>query len=325
MSRTALILALSIVLVGSIFTQPVVGKDYPTKTIELLCPFPAGGSIDLYSRLVADRVQRHLGQPIVVINKPGGAGTTIAADMISSKPDGYKIGVLFNDYFSIVSKTQKIPFDPSHVIPLMTFAELKVGFTIKGDAPWKNLNDLLDYAKKNPGKLRWGHSGRGLLTHINPTLIFRKAGVDTIDIPYKGAPESIAALLGGHIDGIVQPHGAVAGQIKAGTLRYLVFFSDRRYGDPSDVPSALELGFPEASKIMALIGVFAHKDTPEDVKKVLSDAFKKTFEDPEFKKGIEKIGDEPRFGGPELMTESIKRQEEVTVPILKELGTYVGN
>jgi tripartite-type tricarboxylate transporter receptor subunit TctC len=87
----------------------------------------------------------------------------------------------------------------------------------------------------------------------------------------------------------------------------------------------LELGFPEASKIMALIGVFAHKDTPEEVKKILSDAFKKTFEDPEFKKGIEKIGDEPRFGGPELMIESIKRQEEVTIPILKELGTYVGN
>jgi tripartite-type tricarboxylate transporter receptor subunit TctC len=76
---------------------------------------------------------------------------------------------------------------------------------------------------------------------------------------------------------------------------------------------------------VALIGVFAHKDTPEEVRKILSDAFKKTFEDPEFKKGIEKIGDEPRFGGPELMIESIKRQEEVTIPILKELGTYVGN
>lgn len=325
MWRPALILGLSIVLVGSIFIQPVLGKEYPTKPVELLCPFPAGGSIDLYSRLVADRVSRHLGQPMIVINKPGGAGTTIAADMISSKPDGYKLGVLFNDYFSIVVKTQKIPFDPSHVIPLMTFAELKVGLKVKGDSSWKTLKDLLDYAKKNPGKLRWGHSGRGLLTHINPTLIFRKAGVDTIDVPYKGAPESITALLGGHIDAIVQPYGAVAGHIKAGTIRYVVFFSDRRYGDPSDVPCALELGFPEASKIMAMIGVFAHKDTPGEVKKILSDVFKKTFEDPEFKKGIEKIGDEPRFGGPELMIESIKRQEEVTIPILKELGTYVGN
>jgi tripartite-type tricarboxylate transporter receptor subunit TctC len=325
MRRTAFILVLSIVLIGSALIHPTQGKAYPTKSVELLCPFPAGGSIDLYSRLVADRVSRHLGQPIVVINKPGGAGTTVVADMISSKPDGYKLAVLFNDYFSIVAKTQKIPFDPSQVIPLMTFAELKVGLKVKGDSPWKTLKDLLDYAKKNPGKLRWGHSGRGLLTHINPTLIFRKAGVDAIDIPYKGAPESITALLGGHIDAIVQPYGAVAGHIKAGTIRYVVFFSDRRYGYPSDVPSALELGFPEASKIMAMIGVFAHKDTPEEVKKILSDAFKKTFEDPEFKKGIEKIGDEPRFGGPEMMIESIKRQEEVTVPILKELGTYVGN
>jgi tripartite-type tricarboxylate transporter receptor subunit TctC len=325
MWKKALLLISSAVLVASVLIYPAQGKEYPTKSIELLCPFPAGGSIDLYSRLVADRVSRHLGQPIIVINKPGGAGTTVAADMISSKPDGYKLGVLFNDYFSIVVKTQKIPFNPSHIIPLMTFAELKVGLKVKGDSPWKTLNDLLDYARKNPGKLKWGHSGRGLLTHINPTLIFRKAGVDTIDIPYKGAPESITALLGGHIDAIVQPYGAVAGHIKSGTIRYVVFFSDRRYGYPSDVPCALELGFPEASKIMALIGVFAHKDTPDGVKKVLSDAFKKTFEDPEFKSGIEKIGDEPRFGGPELMIGSIKRQEEVTVPILKELGTYVGN
>jgi tripartite-type tricarboxylate transporter receptor subunit TctC len=324
MRKTAGIVVLSAILVASLVI-PVLGKDYPTKPIELLCPFPAGGSIDLYSRLLADRVSKPLGQPVVVVNKPGGAGTTIAADMISSKPDGYKLGVLFNDYFSIVSKTQKIPFDPSHVIPLMTFVELKVGLKVKGDSPWKSLNDLLEYARQNPGKLRLGHSGRGLLTHINPTLIFKKAKVEVIDIPYKGAPESITALMGGHIDAIVQPYGAVAGHIKAGTIRYLVFFSDRRYGYPSDVPSALELGYPEASKIMALVGVFAHKDTPEDVKKVLSEAFKKTFEDPEFKKGIEKIGDEPRFGGPEIMRDSIKRQEEVTVPILKELGTYVGN
>ena len=325
MWRTALVLVLSIVLVGGVLLHPALAKVYPTKPVEVLCPFPAGGSIDLYSRLVADIVPRYLGQPMVVINKPGGAGTTISADIISSKPDGYKLGVLFTDYFSVVAKTQKIPFDPHDIIPLMTFVEVKLGLKVKGDAPWKNLNDVLDYARKNPGKFRWGHAGRGLVTHLSPMLLFRAAGVETIDIPYKGAPPSITALLGGHIDAIVQPYGAVKGHIKAGTIRYLVFFSDRRFSDPSDVPCALELGFPEAAKLMPYVGVFAHKDTPEDVKKVLDAAFKKSFEDPDFKKGIERIGDEPTFGGPELMAESIKRQEEITVPILKDLGIYVGN
>jgi tripartite-type tricarboxylate transporter receptor subunit TctC len=325
MWRTAFILVLSIVLMEGIFIHPAQGKEYPTKPIELICPYSAGGSFDLYSRLLADRVPRHLGQPMIVINKPGGAGTAAAADIISSKPDGYKLGVLANAYFYATVKTQKVPFDPGYLTPLISFVEIKIGLKVRGDSPWKTLKDLLDYAKKNPGKLRWGHSGRGLTTYLNTISIFRKAGVDTIDIPYKGAPEAIAALLGGHIDAITQPHGAVAGHVKSGAIRYLVVFSDKRYSDLSDVPCAIELGFPAATKLKTLLGVFAHKDTPEEVKRILSDAFKKTFEDPEFKKGIEKIGDEPRFGGPELILESIKEGEEIAAPILKELGIYVGN
>ncbi len=324
MWRTALVLVLSIVLVGGVLIHPTQGKEYPTKPIEILCPWSAGGSFDLYSRLIADRLPRHLGQPMVVTNKPGGGGSTVVAEIISSKPDGYKLTVLEPGYFSIIGKTQKIPFDPSHVVPIVTLLEFKIGLDVKGDSPWKTLNDLLDYAKKNPGKLSWGHSGVGA-PYMNTRLLFRKVGANTIPIPYKGAPENITALLGGHVDAMTHPHGAVAGHIKAGTIRHLVFYSDRRYSDPSDVPCAKELGFPEAATFIPLLGVFAHKDTPEEVKKILFDAFKRAFEDPEFKKGIERIGDEPRFGGPELIIESIKKQEEISVPILKELGMYVGN
>jgi tripartite-type tricarboxylate transporter receptor subunit TctC len=120
------------------------------------------------------------------------------------------------------------------------------------------------------------------------------------------------------------PHGAVAGHTKAGTIRYLVFFSDRRYSDHPDIPCTKELGFLEATKLTTLLGVYVHKDTPEEVKRVLLDAFKKTSEDQEFKKGIENIGDEPRFGGPEFIIESIKEGVEIGVPILRELGLYVG-
>jgi tripartite-type tricarboxylate transporter receptor subunit TctC len=324
MWRTALVLVLSIVLVGGILIHPALAKVYPTKPVEIFCPYPAGGSFDLYSRLIADIVPRYLGQPMVVINKPGGGGSTVAATIISSKPDGYKLTILTNTYFATTVKTQKVPFNPSDLIPIVSFVEIKNGLKVKGDAPWKNLSDVLDYARKNPGKFKWGHSGRGLTTYMSTRMLFRKAGVETIDIPYKGAPPSIAALLGGHIDAISQPYGAVKGHIKAGTIRYVVVYSDRRYSDPSDVPCVSELGFPEAA-FKSLLGVLVHKDTPEDVKKVLTDAFNKTFEDPDFKKGIDRIGDEPRFGGPELMMEAIKREEKVTVPILKELGIYVGN
>lgn len=113
-------------------------------------------------------------------------------------------------------------------------------------------------------------------------------------------------------------------QVKAGKVRYLVFFSDQRYADLPDVACATELGFPEAAKLPTLFGLYANKNTPENIKKTLIDAFKKIYEDREFKRGIEKTGEEPRFGGPEFLNEAIRQGEDIGVPILKELGLYVG-
>jgi tripartite-type tricarboxylate transporter receptor subunit TctC len=112
--------------------------------------------------------------------------------------------------------------------------------------------------------------------------------------------------------------------VKVGSLRYLVSYSDRRYSDLPNVPCTTELGFIEPGKLPTLFGFYAHKDTPEKIKETLVDVFKKTYEDPEFGKTIEKLGEEPKFGGPEFVKESIKKAEEVGVPVLKELGLYVG-
>ena len=119
-------------------------------------------------------------------------------------------------------------------------------------------------------------------------------------------------------------YGGAKDQVKSGQIRYLVFFSDRRYSDPANVPSGVEVGFPEVAKLTNFVGLYAHKDTPEEIKKTLIDAFRKTCEDPEFKKAIENFGEVPRFGGPEFMKEAIKRGEEVGIPLTKELGLYVG-
>jgi tripartite-type tricarboxylate transporter receptor subunit TctC len=202
--------------------------------------------------------------------------------------------------------------------------EYKLGMIVKGDSPWETFGDMLDYAKKNPGKLRWNHPGRGTSLHMDALLIFRKAGVETIEIPNpKGAAESISALLGGHVDAATMPYGPAKDLMKAGKVRFLILYADHRYTDPPDVPCSSELGFPEAAKLNTYVGVYAHKNTPKDVQKTLFDAFQKTYEDPQFKKGIETLAEEPRFGGPEFMRDAIKKCEEVGVPLLKEFGLYV--
>jgi len=323
MLKKLLMLILVMMLGGSILIQTATGKEFPTKPIEIICPYTPGSSIDLMPRLVAEIAPKFLGQPVIVINKPGGAGSIAAADVISSKPDGYKLATMTSFYFGGTVKTQRVPFDPDDLVPIANFMEFKFGVIVKGDSPWKTLDDLLDYARKNPGKLKWGHPGRAISIYMSALLIFRKAGVETLEVPYKGSPQVLAALLGGHIDAATSVYGSVKDHVTAGKVRYLTVYSDRRYSDLPDVPSVVELGFPEAA-IPSFVGFYAHKDTPEDIKKTLMDAFKKTYEDPEFKKGIEKLGEEPRYGGPELMGEAIRKSEEVAVPILKEFGLYVG-
>jgi tripartite-type tricarboxylate transporter receptor subunit TctC len=318
------VLVLAVFLVGVMSIQSALGKEYPTRPIEIFVPYTAGSSFDIISRLVADAAPKYLGQPIIVVNKPGAGGSIAAAEIISSKPDGYKLVTLTNFFFAMTTKTQKIPFDPSYLTPMVNFTQAKLGVSVRGDSTWKTFNDLVDYARRNPGKLRWAHSGRGTVTHIPLLLIFRKVGVETIDIPYKGPPEIVSALLGGHIDTAYVTYSAVKEHVRAGKIRILVFTSDRRFSDPPDIPTVVELGFPEVANLATFIGLYAHKDTPEEVKKILLDAFKKTCEDPEWRKGIEKLGDEIKFAGPEFMKEVIRESEDLSVPILKELGLYVG-
>jgi len=324
MWKKVFILILSLVFFGIVSIQPALAKEYPTKPVEIVSPYTPGSTTDMACRFVAEIAPKYLGQPVMVVNKTGAGGSIAAADVISSKPDGYKLINLSNGFFATTINTQKIPFDPRYLIPIANVMELRHGLLVRGDSPWKTLGDLLDYGRKNPGKLRWAHAGRGITVHIMTALIFRKAGVETIDLPYKGGPEILSALLGGHVDAIGVPSGGVRDHVKTGMIKYLVVYADRRYSELPEVPSAGELGFTEVGKLAALFGFYVHKDTPEKIKGTLIDVFKRTSEDPELRKGIEKLGEEPKFGGPEFLTEAIKKTEEVAVPMLKELGLYVG-
>ena len=321
--KTAAVVLMTVIFVG-VLAQPSQGKEFPKRPIEVLIPYTVGASMDFMARIVAEFIPKYVGQPLVVINKVGGGGAVAAAEILSSKPDGYKLMVTTTTFFTTTTKTQKVPFDPYHLVPVANFMQFRNGLLVKGDSPWKTFDDLLDYARKNPGKLKWTHTGRGISQHMYGLLIFRKAGVETVDIPYPGNPEMLSAMLGGHTHASFMVYGGAREHVKAGVVRYLVTVGDDRFSVTPDVPCSTELGFPEPAKLQTNVGFYTHKDTPEDIKKTLIEAFKKVQENPEVKKRIEALGEEPKFGGPEFMMEAIKNSEEPAMRILKELGLYVG-
>ncbi len=325
MRRVSAMFVLAVLVIGlSVVGQSYAARDFPTRPVELIVPYTPGSTMDLLARLVANTAPKYLGQAVVAVNKPGAGGSVAAADVIGSKPDGYKLMVTTNFFFSMTTKTQKVPFNPNDLVPVANFLEYRNGLIVKGDSPWKTLNDLLDYGRKNPGKITWSHTGRGISQHMYGLLLFRKAKVETTDIPYKGSPEMLTALLGGNTTASFMVYGAVADQVRSGAVRYLVTVGEKRYSNLPNVPCAPELGFPELAKLPTYVGLYMHRETPAEIQKTLFDVLSKTYQDPEFKKGLEALGEEPKFGGPDFMAEAIRSSESLAVPILKEFGLYVG-
>jgi tripartite-type tricarboxylate transporter receptor subunit TctC len=322
MKEKGVVLVTLFVTLCGVFAALASAAEYPTKPLEVLCAFSAGSDADVVARVVASVGSKHFGQPMTVINKTGGAGSIAIGDVISSKPDGSKAMWQSHAYFATTHRTQKLPFNVNDLVPVAAFYEMKQGLAVRGDGPFKTFDDLRDYGKKHPGEVKWAHSGRGVSLHMSAMLVFRKAGVDAIDVPYKGSSDASVALLGGHVDAASLPIGTVLDQVKAGKIRFLMVYSDKRYEDHPNVPTVGELGFPDAA-MPSFWGLYIRKDTPEPIKKVLADVSRKMSEDPELRKGIERLGGQPRYGGPDFIRAAIKKQEDIGIPVLKELGLYV--
>jgi tripartite-type tricarboxylate transporter receptor subunit TctC len=307
------LLGVVLICMGTVLPTVTFSLDYPTKPIELLVSYTAGSSLDIMTRLIAEISPSYLPQPLVAV-----------AEVISAKPDGYKLVALGQGFFATTVKTQKVPFNPDDLVPLANFMEWKLGLLVMQDSPWKTLDDLLAYAKKNPDQLKWANAGRGIPPHIILLSVFKKAGVQTTDLPYKGNPEALSALLGRHVDALSMGRTAVADHVRAGTVRYLAFYSDHRYSDEPNVPCLAELGYTDAAKLVTYGGLYIHKNTPENIKTYLFNVCKKIYDDPRFKRLPDIGGEYPRWGGPDFVRQKIKDTEEVGIPILKEIGLYTG-
>lgn len=267
--------------------------NYPSKPITLIVPWPAGGSTDRHLRGLSELAQKHLGQQIVIENKPGAGGTLGPGGMaLTAKPDGYTIAQYPMGMVRI-PHMQKVPWHPindfSFIIGVSGYT---FGMTVKSDSPFKSFNDYIEAARKQPGKIDYGSTGIGTSPHLLMEEVASNAKVQLVHVPYKGNADLQQALLGGH----VMAQSDATGWDKfvdAGQMRLLATFGEKRTKRWPDVPTAKELGYNVVST--SPYGLVGPKGMDPAIVKKLHDAFKAAMEDPKHVALLEQLNQEPWY------------------------------
>jgi len=275
--RHVLAAALSAAGVALCAPAAALAQGYPEKPVTLVVPWPAGGSTDIAMRTIAEAASKHLGQPVVVDNKPGATGTLGPAVMAANaKPDGYTIAQMPISVMRL-PLMQKTAWDAlkdfTYIVHLTGYT---FGVTTKADNQFKTWADVVEYAKANPGKVTYGTPGAGSSLHIGMEQIAAKAGIKLTHVPFKGGAETNAAVLGGHTTLQADSTGWRP-LVDAGQLRLLAIWTAERSKNWPDAPTLKELGYPFVFD--SPFGVAGPKGMDPAVVQKLHDAFKKAIED----------------------------------------------
>src|SRR5512132_1220854 len=295
MTRLRLILPLLalVILVAGGPGQPAAAQEpSPSRPLTLVVPFPPGGVADLTARPVAAAMERTLKQPVGVVNKTGAAGAVGMQSAATSKPDGYTL-LLALSSISIIPEADKIfgrppAFTVDQFAPVALISADPTILVVRTESPWKTAKEFIEDAKKRPNQISYSSSGIYGTLHMAMELLSHAAGIKLRHVPYNGAGPALTALLGGHVEALASGPSVVLPQIKAGKLRALAGWGDKRVAALPEVPTFKELGYPDA-EFYIWAGVFAPKGTPEPLLAKLRAAAREAVNDPDFKTAMDKI------------------------------------
>jgi tripartite-type tricarboxylate transporter receptor subunit TctC len=299
-------------------------QTYPDKPIRLVVPFPAGGTTDILARAVGQKLGEHLGQQVVVDNKPG-AGGNIGSDIVAkSAPDGYTLVMGTVGTHAInASLYKKMPYD--HIkdfVPVSLVALVPNILVVHPSVPANSVKELIAYAKANPGKLNFASSGNGTSIHLSGELFKTTAGVEMTHVPYKGSAPAVTDLLGGQVQLMFDNMPSALPHVKAGKLKALGVTTAKRFPAAPDIPAIAEAGVPgyEAS---SWFGVLAPAGTPKEIVNKLSSEIAKILQTPEIKERLLSQGAEPVGNTPDQFAAFIKAETAKWAKVVKESGATV--
>ncbi|MBN8919422.1 MAG: tripartite tricarboxylate transporter substrate binding protein, partial [Rhizobiales bacterium] len=256
-------------------------SKYPDHPIKMIVPYGPGGGTDIVGRIVGDQMRQTLGQPIVVENKPGANGLVGLQELAGNKADGYTL-VLANQTVNVIAPLlypKRMKFDAEKtLVPVLRLAEVPNVVVVNKDFPAKTLADLIEQAKKNPGKVRYTSTGIGSFPHFDMALLAKRAGVEMIHVPNaKGAAASVQDLATGDAQVGMMNVASALPQIKAGHVRPIAMAAPKRHPDYPDLPTLVELGFPGVGTVQ-WFGILVLAGTPPEAIETLRSAALKALE-----------------------------------------------
>jgi len=316
--RYSLVLGSSVLI--AVAASPLSAQSFPSKQVRFILPFPPGGPTDLLGRAVAQKLTEQVGHPVVADNRPGAGGNLGLELAAKSPPDGHTL-VLSSPLVSISpSLYAKLNYDPiKDLAPVSLVAYIQNVIIVHPSVPAKTLRQLIDIARRSPGKLNFGSGGVGTTSHLAPSLLLSLAKINMVHVPYKGTGQALSAMVGGEIDMLVMAVPAAAAQIQAGKVRALAVLADKRQPNLPDVPTSKEAGV-DNYEVPIWYGILTSSGTPRDLVTRWNGEIGKALAAPDLRERLTTAGIDPRPTSPEQFAAYIKSEAVRYAQVIKDAG-----
>ena len=293
--------------------------QYPERPITVLAGYPAGGLVDVVARQIVEGMKSRFPRGLVVVNRPGAAGSVAVAELVRSAPDGYTIVLTPQSALVIAAQINDLAYKtPDDYEPLVNVVSYYPMIAVRAESPYKTAQELISDATANPGKIRVGSPGEGTASHLCLEQLMVEVGAKMIHVPYQGWGQSSPALLGGHIEAAVAQPGELKPQVDGKRMRVLVAFQPQRHPLFPDVPTAKELGWNVVNGVWYLL--LAPKGTPAPILKYLHDAAKAAIDDPVFGRAMAERGIDVDYRPGDALKADLWREYRVHTGILRRTG-----
>jgi tripartite-type tricarboxylate transporter receptor subunit TctC len=299
---------------------PVAGQSFPAKTVRLILPFPPGGPSDILGRALAQKLTEQMGHTVITDNRPGAGGNLGLELTAKAAPDGYTT-VLSSPLIALSpSLYSKLNYDPQKdLAPVSLVALIQNVVLVHPSVPARNLKELVQVARANPGKLNYGSGGVGTTTHLAPELLMSMTKTKMVHVPYKGSGLALLGLISGQVDVLVMAVPAAAEQVKAGKARALAVVSEKRATPLPNVPTSKEAGF-ENFVVDIWYGVLAPAGTPQNIVARLNTEINKALAAPDLREKLLAAGIQPLGNTPEQFGSFIRSETVRYAKVIKEAG-----